>query len=75
MANSFTAGEKTLVNNAINLMLLAQARELPFDAGVIDALSATAVSSGFSTSSGKFHEDCLNNPITTLLRWVVYMGS
>jgi hypothetical protein len=75
MANSFTAAEKVLVNKAINLMLIAQARETPFDAGVIDALSASAVSCGFATSSGKFHEDCLNNPITTLLRWVVFMGS
>jgi hypothetical protein len=72
---ALTADEQSRLTNAINLMLKGTAVELPFDANVIDAVAKVAASSGFEPTNGAFKEDAKNNPISTLLRWVLYQGT
>lgn len=55
------------------MMFRGSAVELPFDASVIDELSRVSDSSGF-ISALPFHDACKNNPITTLIKWMIFIG-
>lgn len=72
---ALNATQQTQLTNAINLMLKGTAVELPFDANVIDAVATVAASSGFSATNGAFKESAKLNPVSTLLRWVLYQGT
>jgi hypothetical protein len=62
------------VGEAIELMLAAQAYETPLAEDVIEPLAAVAESSGFLTRGG-FYEAVKDRPISTLLRWAIFLGS
>lgn len=55
-------------------MLLMPAYERPFDAGVIDELAAVSDSTGF-LNTGAFKEAVRDRPVSTMLRWALYLGS
>jgi hypothetical protein len=72
-AHALTQAQKDSLTDAINLMVKEQARETPFDATVIEVVGRVAASTGFM-GTGAFNEAMLNNPFSTLLRFLVYVG-
>lgn len=80
MAITLSAAQFAAVNQAVNLMLKAHATELPFDATVIQVVAPVAAAIGFvppgelSATSGAFFEAAKNNPISTLLSLVAFIG-
>jgi hypothetical protein len=75
MAVQLTALEQATLTKAINLMLQGQAYETPFDERVAETVARVAVSSGFLETDGAFLESIRNNPISTLLEFVLYIGT
>ena len=71
---TLSATEQTHLNEAINLMVLGQAREEPFADDVIERLAPAAASTGFM-DKGEFYAAVRDNPVSTLLRWVLYVGT
>lgn len=84
MAVTFSSAQFSQLQNAINLMVRGTATELPFDANVIDAVTLIANQVGFNPgalgSNGNpisnlgFKEAARNNPISTLLEFVAFVG-
>ena len=74
MAITLSALSKVQLQHAIDSMVRESAVELPFDATVIEEVGRVAAASGFE-SAGKFQEDAKLNPISVLLRFLLYLGS
>lgn len=71
---ALTVSQKANIAHAVDRMVKTQAVELPFDAQIIDELALVAASSGFAPSSGTFVQWARDNPISTLLRWLIFVG-
>lgn len=71
---SLSASQRNALTDAFMLMVLGSAYETPFAEDVIARLAPVAESSGFA-SMGKFREDILLNPVSTMLRWALAVGS
>jgi len=59
---------------AMKRMYLGSAYETPFAEDVIEQLAPAAESSGFLTRGG-FYEAVKNNPVSTMLKWALKLGS
>ena len=66
--------DKNRLQHAIDSMVKENATEIPFDATVIEELARVSASSGFE-SAGNFKQDARDRPISTLVRWIKYMGT
>jgi hypothetical protein len=74
MAISLTDAEKANIQHALDLMLKGQARETPFDSTIIENVGKAAASAGFC-STGAFSQRMLDNPFSTLLQLLLYVGA
>lgn len=74
MAYVFTTAEKKELTDAINWMLKRQAYEYPFDAQVSQQVALVAKSSGFTKTTGEFLNRIRDNPYSTMLQFVAYVG-
>jgi len=63
------------IQSAVTLMETGSAYETPFAEDVIERVAPAAVSSGFLNSTGQFYEDIKNRPVSTCLKWALYLGS
>jgi len=70
----FSLDQFNKLASAIRLMTVAQAREIPFDANVIQIAAEVSEDVGF-VQAGQFRELALNNPISLLLAWVGWVGT
>lgn len=75
MAISLTDAEKANIQHAIDLMLLGTAVELPPDSTCTESVARAAVTAGFKTSDDEFKQAMRDNPITTLLKFVLFVGA
>ena len=75
MALSLTALQKTQLQYAVDLMVKGQAYETPLDSQAIESIARAAAGCGFSTSDGQFKIDVRNNPFSTLLRFILFVGA
>lgn len=73
MATLSTAN-KAKLQHAIDLMVKGSAVELPFDSTVSEEVGRVAASAGFE-STGNFKEDVRDRPISTLLRFLKFLGT
>ena len=71
---ALSQSDLTNLKTAANLLLLGTALELPFDAKVAEVLATTAVSSGFAARSGQFLQAIKNNPVSTMILFVAFVG-
>lgn len=71
---TLTAAQQAGLNEAIQLMLRGTAYETPFSEDVIQRVARVANSTGFATT-GAFYERARNNPFSTLLQFIVYVGT
>jgi len=70
----FTAAEINELEDAAMLMLAGTAYETPFAEDVIQRLAPVAESSNFLTRGG-FYEAAKLNPVSTMLKWALQVGS
>ncbi len=71
---TLTAAQLAGINSAIQLLTRGQAYETPFAEDVIERVAQTAEAVGFLTVGG-FYEAAKLNPISTLLKFIVFVGS
>jgi hypothetical protein len=71
----FNATQQHQIASAYILLTRGTAYETPFAEDVIERVAPVAVSSGFMASTGAFYEAAKLNPISTLLKWINYLGS
>jgi hypothetical protein len=80
MGKTFTTAQEAVIQQAINLMLLTSATELPFDERIIETVAPVAAAVGFippghtQATTGAFLEAAKLNPISTLLSFVAFVG-
>jgi hypothetical protein len=74
MAISLTVTEKANIQQAIDLMLKGTAVELPIDSTCMELVAKAAREAGFSTGSSTFEQAVRDNPVTTLLKLVLFVG-
>lgn len=74
MATTLSTAQYAALNQAINLYVRGTAPENEFHVDAVDVVAPVAVATGFSPSLGRFHEDCRDRPLTTLLRFVAFIG-
>jgi hypothetical protein len=70
----FTSAQLDQLEDAAMLMLAGQAYETPFAEDVIQRLAPVAESSNFLTRGG-FYEAIKLNPVSTMLKWALQVGS
>lgn len=75
MALSLTALQKTQIQYAVDLMVKGQAYETPLDSQAIESIARAAAGCGFSTSDGAFKNAIRNNPFSTLLSFILFVGA
>lgn len=75
VAPGFSPADRNRIQLAIDMMVKRQAYENPLDAQVIDQLGPAAVSSGHKNSHGDFKNDYRDRPLSSLLQWLLLVGS
>ncbi len=75
MAISLSVAAKANVNQAINLMVLGSAEELPPDSTVMELVGKAARDAGFPTPGKTFEQAVRDNPISTLLSFALFLGA
>lgn len=81
MAVTLSTAQKTAIQNAIDLMVVGTAPELPFDAKIIETVAPVAEAIGFipplytQATNGAFQESCKLRPISTLLALAKFIGT
>lgn len=75
MAISLTDAEKANIQHAIDLMLKGSAEELPMDSTCSENVAKAAVSCGFKASTGAYLNAIRDNPVTTLLQFILFVGA
>lgn len=71
---TLTTAQKNILQWAIDFQVKGNAPEIPFDDKVIQEVGKVAASTGFE-SAGKFKEDAKLTPISTLLRFIKFIGT
>ena len=71
---TLTATQKAELQSAIDLMVKGQAYETPFSEDVIERAARASADIGF-LNTGSFYEAVKLNPISTLLKFVLFVGS
>ena len=73
--STFLTTQNILDLQAANLYVIgAQAYELPFDRDYAQRLANVAVQCGFSPNTGRFLEAVKLHPLTTLVKFIEYVG-
>lgn len=72
---TLNANQKQHLQDAVNLMTKGQSYESPFDATVIEQVAKVAASSGFTKTDGVFLQQARDNPFSTLLRFILFVGA
>ena len=75
MAISLSTAAKANINQAVNLMLLGTAPELPPDSTCFELVGKAARDAGFPTPGKTFEQAMRDNPVTTLLKLVLFVGA
>lgn len=75
MAISLTDAEKANIQHAIDLMLVGSATELPVDSTCMENVALAARSIAFDTGGQTFEQAVRDNPVTTLLKLVLFVGA
>ncbi len=75
MAISLSVAAKANINQAINLMVLGSAEELPPDSTVMELVGKAARDAGFPTPGKTFEQAVRDNPISTLLSFALFLGA
>jgi hypothetical protein len=75
MAIALTATEKDNIQHAIDLMLKGTAVELPVDSTCMENVGKAARSVGFSVTGKTFEQAVRDNPVTTLLEFILFVGA
>ncbi len=75
MAISLSVAAKANVNQAINLMVLGSAEELPPDSTVMELVGKAARDASFPTPGKTFEQAVRDNPISTLLSFALFLGA
>lgn len=70
----FTNIEAAQIQHAVDLMVLGTAPENIFDATCMESVAKAAASSGFSSSNGEFLQAARDRPISTLLKYLLWLG-
>src|SRR6266581_4118346 len=77
MAHTFTNAEKANINQAITLLSVGNAPEIPYPSGVhtdvVELVGRASDSAGYLTL-GKFKNEMANAPISTLLLFIKSVG-
>ena len=73
-ATTLTAPQIAVLVDAEGLMLKGTAYETPFAEDVIERLAPVAAATNFLTVGG-FYEAIRNNPVSTMLKWALALGS
>ena len=71
---TLSATAQAQLQGAIDLLVKGQAYETPFAGDVIERAALAAEGSSFMTRGG-FFEAAKLNPISILLKWVLFLGS
>lgn len=71
---TLSTDNKNKLQHAIDTLVKENATEIPFDAKVIEEVAFVAGSSGFE-SAGTFKNDCRDRPISTLIRFLKFLGT
>jgi hypothetical protein len=74
MAHALNSTQRAALQHAVDGLVKATAEELPPDAQISYEVAKVAASIGFTTSDGQFLEQVRDNPISTLLRFILYVG-
>jgi len=69
-----TPTQTAQVTDAMNLMLVGTAYETPLSEDVVERLAPAAASCGFLATTGAFYEAVKLNPVSTFLRWALFLG-
>jgi len=75
MAITLTVAEKANIQHAIDLMLVGSAVELPVDSTCMENVALAARSIAFPTGGQTFEQAMRDNPVTTLLKLVLFVGA
>lgn len=75
MAISLTVAEKANIQHAIDLMLNGTATELPVDSTCMENVALAARAISFPTGGQTFEQAVRDNPVTTLLKLVLFVGA
>jgi len=75
MAISLSVAEKANIQYAIDLMLIGTAPELPADSTCMESVGKAARAAGFTVTGKTFEQAVRDNPITTLLQLVLFVGA
>jgi hypothetical protein len=75
MAISLTVAEKANIQHAVDLMVLGSAEELPPDSTVMESVGKAARAAGFTVTGKTFEQAVRDNPISTLLNLVLFVGA
>ena len=74
MAVTLSAGAKANINQAVNLMVLGSAEELPPDSTIMELVGKAARDAEFPTPGKTFEQAVRDNPISTLLNFLLFLG-
>ncbi len=75
MAVTLSAAAKANINQAVNLMVLGSAEELPPDSTIMELVGKAARDAGFPTPGKTFEQAVRDNPISTLLNFALFLGA
>jgi hypothetical protein len=73
LSAKLTEAQEGALGDTSMLMISASAVEQPFDAGIIQQIGEIAAATGFLTNGG-FKEAMRDNPVSTMLRWALFLG-
>lgn len=75
MAISLSTAQKANIQHGIDLMLKGTAEELPVDSTVMENVGKTARAISFPTPGQTFEQAVRDNPVSTLLKLVLFVGA
>lgn len=71
---TLSASNSAALLAAHDALVKSNAPQIPFDATIIEQLAAVAASTGFK-SAGNFKEDARDKPISTLIKFIRFIGT
>jgi len=75
MAITLNTTQKAQLNSAIDRYVKGSAVENVEDAQISETVAKVAASTGFTVSDGAFLQQIRDRPVSTLLRFILYIGS
>jgi len=72
---SLSVAAKANIQHAIDLMVLGSAEELPPDSTVMENVGKAARDAGFTVTGKTFEQAVRDNPVSTLLKLVLFVGA